>query len=794
MSTTDQPSQSPNPAARAGAEAESRQDPDGSPRVANRNHERGDVASPLGSTPIGPRSPVPPHRDPRLHGVGTPGAPSPDLDAQGPAELVPPRRQGRVGVQGEPNPSAEPGPAASAAIARPAVAPSETGDSRPGAARREVRPELPGGAILMPPFPSGAAAGEPPCLSSALWLESAGLPSVVLAAKGEVLRGADGEGVGSDGKRPRAPGFAWAAVTATEESLRAAWAEHPHSGVGVLLGVLPPGRGGNPYWGRRGVVDVEVDDPVAAAPVLRRVFPDGVPDTLRWESNGPGRVHRLFVIDHEVARELRDLGFGATYQGLHQTKSGTVVGDPAYPGLEFRFGSLSPGTLSQTQSVVPPTPRADGTPRAFLGDFIRPFPTTLIADLAALSARALQTAEARERAATPPRPLDRETLLGSPPYDRVKAQLKALRHRFTEGTTQTGHRVISTGCPAHRDDKPSARFAEKELGGKLVCDCYSAGCELAEMLEPLGLRACDAYPGAAADRRASVEDQIRRNLSNVATNGAFDHAGMTEDELARFEREDGECAEALGARPERLRELCRHLGVGEETLRAFGPGWRERNPFRDGEGVWQDYGPAWTFTMVDGLSRPVNVQRRFVDPGTAKRGLSGGRLGLFVPEPWADRDGPVFLVEGASDAATLRDVGLCPVGRPNNTSGAAFASALIKGGGREVVVVGERDAQPDGRWPGDPRAFARDLAGRLGRGVKAVLPPRGRKDVREWRSAAGGDAVRETLLRLASFARPVTPSRSADEAGRGVVKVALPAPNRPGQTRRIEQQGPGDHE
>jgi hypothetical protein len=639
------------------------------------------------------------------------------------------------------------------------------------------------------PIPPEAVRIAPPplrygpitALDGALWLHSQGLAPVALRARGETCT-RRGEIVVSDGKVPRHEAFGTVAAQATADDLRADFAAHPDSGLGVLLGVLPPGRDDNPYWGRRGVADVEVDDPELAAPVLKRLWPGGLPDTLRWESNGPGRWHRLFWIDHKVAQALRDLGFKSTYKGLRRTPDGQEAGDAAYAGLEFRFGSLHPGVISQIQSVCPPTPRFDGTPRAFVGEVILPFPERLIKDLAEHSACARRHAEDVARAKQPREPLPREQLVGLPPLEMVRAQLKQLRLPARVGQSTDGQRVIYAACPSCEGPRsnPSARFAEKSHRGKLIVDCYRSGCDLDEIMESLGLFAGDIYPSAEAARKVRVVDMIRRGVSNIHWDGPATEYGLSEEDIERFESEADRCSKALATMPEVQTDVARLLGVSAETFDVLHAGYRAVNHFKDKNGAWAEYGAALVFPMVDGEGRCVNLQRRWLnDASRPKMGLSGGRQGLFVPSGWRDRPGPPFLVEGASDVLNLWELGLAAVGRPNNRDGARFAATLLRETDRELVVVGERDEKPDGRWPGDPSVFALDLGQRLGRPVKTILPPSSHKDVRAWRSAVADDqAVRAELLRLAAAAKTVT-DRPPDEPlakGGFVIKIALPKP------------------
>src|SRR4051794_22652029 len=106
--------------------------------------------------------------------------------------------------------------------------------------RRDVAPGSGGtppvGAILLPPFPGEGTPDEPACLAHSLWCLTAGLAPVVLMSGGEVYTEGGVRKV-SDGKRPRSPGFGRWQKRETEESLREAFAAHPGSGLGLLLGM-----------------------------------------------------------------------------------------------------------------------------------------------------------------------------------------------------------------------------------------------------------------------------------------------------------------------------------------------------------------------------------------------------------------------------------------------------------------------------------------------------------------------------------------------------------------------------
>jgi hypothetical protein len=99
--------------------------------------------------------------------------------------------------------------------------------------------------------------------------------------------------------------------------------------------------------------------------------------------------------------------------------------------------------------------------------------------------------------------------------------------------------------------------------------------------------------------------------------------------------------------------------------------------------------------------------------------MRGGARGLTYAKTWAGHDGPILCPEGFSDAAVLEALGLTAVGRPSNTGGVDRLAARLADvpPDRAIVVLGEHDKKPDGRWPGKHGAVhtAEQLSRRLGR-------------------------------------------------------------------------------
>ncbi len=151
-------------------------------------------------------------------------------------------------------------------------------------------------------------------------------------------------------------------------------------------------------------------------------------------------------------------------------------------------------------------------------------------------------------------------------------------------------------------------------------------------------------------------------------------------------------------------------------------------------------GRAWVFPERNGEGLIVGVSRRFED-GT-KRCATGSRRGLTYSDEWASNPGPALLVEGGSDVAAGITLGLAVIGRPSNVGGIDMLRVLLNGNDKHVVVVGERDKKPDGRWPGmeGAKSVAMGLQKRLKRAVGCRLLP-GAKDLRAWLNAQSLDVA-----------------------------------------------------
>jgi hypothetical protein len=220
------------------------------------------------------------------------------------------------------------------------------------------------------------------------------------------------------GKKPLG-GPSWGKERPTPERLRALYQQHPDAGLGLLLGC------------EGGVVDLDVDDPEAAAPALARLFPDGLPETRGWTSNG-NHFHLLFRYDARLAKYGKRVIKGAI-------KDGKIIGNEHYLGLELRIGTTDPKDPCQAQSVIPPSRKADGTRRRWeASSELLDLPITVFEDL---DKHAAQKQAPRAPNAGPAgkagQPADQNPARTGRPTSRLEEALKRLHHDPAQLDTAT---------------------------------------------------------------------------------------------------------------------------------------------------------------------------------------------------------------------------------------------------------------------------------------------------------------------------------------------------------------------
>jgi 5S rRNA maturation endonuclease (ribonuclease M5) len=198
--------------------------------------------------------------------------------------------------------------------------------------------------------------------------------------------------------------------------------------------------------------------------------------------------------------------------------------------------------------------------------------------------------------------------------------------------------------------------------------------------------------------------------------------------------------------------LAKSLGLSVDSLQAVGIGWSSIHR-------------AWSFPMRNAKGEVVGIRLRA--PNGRKFSVTGGHEGLFLPV-WCEwptsqpldglwlggncrkDDGRLLICEGATDTAALVHLGFnALVGRPSCSGGSDMIVQLVRQQEpREVVIVADADE------PGQQGAAA--LASVLIRHVttvKALTPPAGIKDVRDWLRAGSTRERVEQAIAAASRVR-----------------------------------------
>jgi hypothetical protein len=179
-------------------------------------------------------------------------------------------------------------------------------------------------------------------------------------------------------------------------------------------------------------------------------------------------------------------------------------------------------------------------------------------------------------------------------------------------------------------------------------------------------------------------------------------------------------------------ELAEHLGLPPYCLYSMpmiGLNKRDRE------------GACWTFPEMDGEGHLVGIMRRW--PDGHKKQVGNAPRGLTVPDHWTDGEGALYICEGASDTLAMVAMGLNAIGVPSAGGGLDYLPTLLNEWPKEraIVVVGDMDPTPEGKWPGKEGAvkIASVLSGLLKRPVLWTLPPQGIKDVRAWTGCGQSD-------------------------------------------------------
>lgn len=284
----------------------------------------------------------------------------------------------------------------------------------------------------------------------------------------------------------------------------------------------------------------------------------------------------------------------------------------------------------------------------------------------------------------------------------IELVLEKLREKKCSTSSVSGG--WSAQCPAHSDINPSLKVSSGD-DGRVLLYCH-AGCEFGDIVEALNLEESQLFPAPGAAARSVGRVRFKW------------------DPAKDWSCQNQECERLLT--PAQLNQLASDLGVHAASLKRLHVGWRG-----------DPTGGVYTFPERSGTGAIVGLSTRTVDG--VKSFVAGGHRGLSLPDGWEQREGPILIVEGASDTAALDHLGLCGIGRPSATGGIRELTELLRNQPRDrrIVVMGERDQKPDGRWPGQQGAVrvAEQLSAQLGRQIPWRLPPEGSKDVRTWLNA-----------------------------------------------------------
>jgi len=226
--------------------------------------------------------------------------------------------------------------------------------------------------------------------------------------------------------------------------------------------------------------------------------------------------------------------------------------------------------------------------------------------------------------------------------------------------------------------------------------------------------------------------------------------------------------------------LAAALGLPTSALDSVQVAWWPERRWWNPETRQTEGAPGcWTFPECDAQGRIVGAGLRW--PTGCKGQMAGGRRGLILPLGWRELPDPVLIVEGPSDVLAGRAIGLNVIGRPSNSGGAELLAQVCRH--RSVIVLGENDRKPDGRWPGKEGADA--VAGKLSQAwgwpVPTALPPEGATDLRAWVVAqldslgreAGAAALVELRARLLTAVTPGPLLLHAEQRSRRGRKAAV---------------------
>jgi 5S rRNA maturation endonuclease (ribonuclease M5) len=241
-----------------------------------------------------------------------------------------------------------------------------------------------------------------------------------------------------------------------------------------------------------------------------------------------------------------------------------------------------------------------------------------------------------------------------------------------------------------------------------------------------------------ADHRIFVTRSHRSPVSSMQKVTRCGHRGSPKQGhvASRWRAMVEECYEAMST-PER-EDLAVALGLTLESLQLLGVGWIDREFEKSSaQGTWRLRGSTWPMAASDG--QYVGVKVRLQEPwGRCRKLCVPGSTNGLTLNPALSPSGPVWIVEGETDAAAFLSIGISNVvGVPGAGQAAEVASEVVYG--RIAIIV--QDADEAGEDGAD--RLARELS-RYASKVFVVSPEVGCKDVRE---AVSKGATKEDVQR-----------------------------------------------
>ena len=174
-----------------------------------------------------------------------------------------------------------------------------------------------------------------------------------------------------------------------------------------------------------------------------------------------------------------------------------------------------------------------------------------------------------------------------------------------------------------------------------------------------------------------------------------------------------------------LQNFAKELGVSSKSLSRLRIGWAKCCG-------------AWSFPMLDADELVQGIRLR--NWAGEKWSIRGSRDGLFLPTG-LDFAELLLICEGATDTASMLDLGFEAVGRPSCMGGRKLIIEILQRQTPEdVVIVADMDSHGAGQRGAESLASVLVL---YAPSVRVIYPPDGIKDVRAWKQA---DATHTDVL------------------------------------------------